>query len=66
MLEVTLRYRVILEPKKEGGFNVVVPAFQSAHYCGSTRDEAVENACEVIKLMLDHLRAAERHLPPPI
>ena len=64
MAEVTLRYRVILEPEDEGGFNVVVPAFPSAHTCGNTREEAVENAREVIELMLDHFRATGRDLPP--
>ncbi|MHB8141861.1 MAG: type II toxin-antitoxin system HicB family antitoxin [Vulcanimicrobiaceae bacterium] len=63
MAEATLRYRVILEPEEEGGFNVVVPAFPNAHTCGDTREEAIANAREVIELMLDHYRASGRDVP---
>jgi antitoxin HicB len=64
MAENDLRYRVILEPEEEGGYNVVVPAFPNAHTCGDTRDEAIFNAREVIELMLEHLQANGREIPP--
>ena len=64
MVGETLRYRVILEPEADGGFNVVVPSFPNAHTCGGSRDEAIANAREVIELMLDHYRSTGRDLPP--
>jgi len=64
MTESVLRYRVILEPEDAGGYNVVVPAFPNAHTCGDTRDEAIANAREVIELLLEHLQANGREIPP--
>ncbi len=64
MSEIVLRYRVILEPEEDGGFNVVVPAFPNAHTCGDTREEAIVNAREVIELMLEHFQANGRDIPP--
>jgi antitoxin HicB len=61
---LTVRYRVILEPEEEGGFNVVIPALPNAHTCADTREEAIANAREVIELMLEHLRATGRDIPP--
>lgn len=55
---------MILEPEEEGGYNVIVPAFPNAHTCGDTRDEAITNPREVIELMLEHLRANGRAIPP--
>ncbi len=60
----TLSYRVLLEPDEEdGGFNVVIPAFPTAHTQGETVEEALSNAREVIELNLGYL--AERGLPIP-
>ncbi|HTV73678.1 MAG TPA: type II toxin-antitoxin system HicB family antitoxin [Candidatus Acidoferrales bacterium] len=64
MAESALRYRIILEPEDEGGYNVVVPAFPNAHTCGDTREEAIFNAREVIELMLEHFVANGRDIPP--
>jgi len=66
MAESTLRYRVILEPEEEGGYNVVIPAFPNAHTCGNTREEATSNAREVIELMLEHFQANGRDIPPSL
>ena len=64
MPESMLRYRAILEPEEEGGYNVVLPAFPNAHTCGDTREEAIANAREVIELMLEHFQANGRDIPP--
>ncbi len=45
-----LRYRVILEPEDEGGYNVVIPAFPNGHTCGDTVAECLAHAREVIEL----------------
>jgi antitoxin HicB len=59
-----LSYRVILEPDEDdGGFNVVIPAFPTAHTQGDSVEEALENAREVIELNLGYL--FERGLPLP-
>ena len=48
-----LSYRVILEPDEDdGGFNVVIPAFPTAHTQGDDVEEALRNAREVIELEL--------------
>jgi len=59
-----LSYRVILEPDADdGGFNVVVPAFPTAHTQGDDVEDAMRNAREVIELELGYL--AKRGLPIP-
>ena len=58
-----LRYRVILEPEDEGGYNVVIPAFPHGHTCGETVDDCLANAREVIALEIAYL--LEKGLPIP-
>jgi antitoxin HicB len=59
-----LSYRVLLEVDDEdGGFNVVIPAFPTAHTQGETVEEALANAREVIELELECL--TERGLAIP-
>jgi antitoxin HicB len=64
MPTATLRYRVILEPEAEGGFNVVVPAFPDIHTCGNSRQDALEMARDAIELALAYYRDEGRELPP--
>lgn len=64
MPESALRYRVILEPEEEGGFNVVVPAFPEIHTCGDNRDDALSMARDAIQLALAYYRDEGRHAPP--
>ncbi len=60
----TLSYRVILEPDTEdGGFNVIVPAFPTAHTQGEDVEDALSNARELIELELAYL--GEKGLPIP-
>lgn len=62
-----LRYRVILEPEapEDGGFNVIIPAFPTAHTCGDTIQECKANAIEVIEMMLEHYRELDLPMPEP-
>ncbi len=64
MAEATFRYRVILEPEDEGGFNVIVPAFPEIHTCGNDRDDALAMARDAIELALAHYRDEGRDVPP--
>jgi len=59
-----LSYRVILEPDQDdGGFNVVIPAFPTAHTQGENVEDALRNAREVIELELGYL--VDKGLPVP-
>ena len=59
-----LSNRVILEPDdQDGGFNVLIPAFPTAHTQGDDADDALRNAREVIELELSYL--AQKGLPIP-
>ena len=60
----TLRYRVILEPEEDGGYNVVVPAFPEIHTCGDSRDDALAMARDAIELTLEYYREEGRDVPP--
>lgn len=59
-----LRYRLILEPEEEGGFNVVIPAFPEVHTCGRDRDDALAMARDAIGLAILHHRDTGREVPP--
>jgi len=62
------RYKIILEPQKEGGFTITVPALPGCISEGDTYDEALKNIKEAIELYLESLRLdgepapEERHL----
>jgi predicted RNase H-like HicB family nuclease len=60
-----LSYRVILEPDADdGGFNVVIPAFPTAHTQGDDVEDALRNAREVIELELGYLAEKGFAIPP--
>ncbi len=48
-----MKVRVVLEPREEGGYTVYVPAFPGCISEGDTRDEALANIREAIKLYLE-------------
>ena len=61
----SLSYRVILEPDPDdGGFNVTIPAFPTAHTQGETVEDALQNARDVIELELRYLRDKRLPIPP--
>lgn len=62
-MEEIRRYRVILEPEEGAGFTVIVPALPPVITHGSTREEALQNAADAIRLYLESLKA--RGLPIP-
>jgi predicted RNase H-like HicB family nuclease len=50
-----MRFNIILEPAKEGGFNVSVPALDGCFTQGETEQESVRNAEEAIICYLEGL-----------
>ena len=58
-------YRVILEPEPDkSAYNVIVPAFPHAHTWGSTIDEALVHAREVIGLEIEDRTERGERVPP--
>jgi antitoxin HicB len=57
------RYKVVLERNDRGGFTVTVPAFPAIVTEGDTRDDALANATDAIRLYLESLHV--RKLPVP-
>jgi antitoxin HicB len=58
-------FEVVLQPEKEGGFSVSVPALPGCHTQGETREEALEMAKDAIEGYLEVLGAEGRPLPQP-
>jgi predicted RNase H-like HicB family nuclease len=50
---VSLKYSVVLEPAEEGGYSVYCVELPAAISQGSTKEEAVENIKEAIKLVIE-------------
>ena len=60
-----LAYRVILEPEPDkSAYNVIVPAFPNAHTWGSTVQEALAHAREVIELEIEDRTERGERVPP--
>jgi antitoxin HicB len=51
-----LSFSVILEPQEGGGFTVLVPALPEVVTEGDTEEEALANAHEAIRAILDYRR----------
>jgi predicted RNase H-like HicB family nuclease len=59
-----LAYRVILEPEPDGSaYNAIIPAFPHAHTFGTTVEEAMANAREIIELELEVARERNEEIP---
>jgi predicted RNase H-like HicB family nuclease len=57
-------YRVILEPEPDGSaYNAIIPAFPTAHTFGSTHEEALANAREIIELEIEDRLAQGEPIP---
>jgi predicted RNase H-like HicB family nuclease len=56
-------YSVILQPDPAGGYYVSIPAFENGFTQGDTFEEAIENARDVISLLLEDF--AENHAEFP-
>ncbi|MBC7109181.1 MAG: type II toxin-antitoxin system HicB family antitoxin [Methanomassiliicoccales archaeon] len=50
-----MKFKVILEPQPEGGYVAYVPALLGCMSQGETREEALKNIKEAIKLYLEVL-----------
>jgi len=48
-----MKFRIILEPSKEGGYMVIVPSLPGCVSEGDTREEALKNIREAIELYLE-------------
>ena len=48
-----MKLQVILEPSSEGGYTAIVPTLPGCISEGDTRDEALKNIEEAIKLYLE-------------
>jgi antitoxin HicB len=57
-------FSVILEPQPDGGFTVLVPALPEVVTEGDTERQALQNAEEAIRAVLDHRRAHGLTIPP--
>lgn len=50
-----MRFNIIMEPAREGGYNVTVPALDGCFTQGDTEEEALKNAQEAILCYLEGL-----------
>jgi antitoxin HicB len=57
-------FSVILEPQPDGGFTVLVPALPEVATEGDTEQQALLNAEEAIRAVLDYRRAIGLAIPP--
>ena len=57
-----VRYSVILEKSKDGGYAAHVPSLPGCHTQGETIDETLDNARDAIKSYLAAQRQVARHL----
>ena len=48
-----MKFQVILEPSDDGGFTAIVPALPGCVSEGDTRQEALHNVAEAIRLYLE-------------
>jgi predicted RNase H-like HicB family nuclease len=52
-----MRLTVVLEPSEEGGYTIYVPALPGCISEGETKEEALANIKEAIKLYLEPVEA---------
>jgi len=58
-----MKYKVVLEPQREGGYTVYVPSLPGCVSQGETTEEAMANIREAIEVYLESLKA--RRIPVP-
>ena len=61
-----MKFTVILEPQKDGGFTVSVPALPGCISEGENREEALKNIKEAIELYLEVLKEDEKPIPQDV
>jgi predicted RNase H-like HicB family nuclease len=58
-----MKLQVVLEPSEEGGFTVTVPSLPGCISEGETREEALRNIEEAIRLYLEPVEDDQRFGP---
>ena len=48
-----MRFKVILEREKDGGYVAIVPALPGCVSQGDSRDESLKNICEAIEAYIE-------------
>jgi predicted RNase H-like HicB family nuclease len=61
-----VKFTVILEPQKDGGFTVSVPALPGCISEGENREEALKNIKEAIELYLEVLKEDGKPIPQDV
>ena len=61
-----MKFTVILEPQKDGGFTVSVPALPGCISEGGDREEALKNIKEAIELYLEVLKEDGKPIPQDV
>ena len=61
-----MRYRVIIEQDKDGGYVAECPYLPGCISQGATREEAMKNIIDAISGYLESLRKHNEPVPPPI
>jgi len=61
-----MKFRVLIDQDEDGVFTVEVPTLPGCLSQGKTREQAIENVREAIKLYLESLEAHGEAAPPPI
>jgi predicted RNase H-like HicB family nuclease len=63
MVEIAMRYTVVLETEADGGYVATVPALPGCVSQGDTRLEALANIQDAIELYIEDCRAAGDPVP---
>jgi antitoxin HicB len=63
-MPTTYSFSVILEPQPEGGYTVLVPVLPEVVTEGDTERQALLNAEEAIRAVVDYRRAHGLIIPP--
>ncbi len=58
-----MNFKVVLEPKEEGGYTVYVPTLPGCVSQGETAEEAMANIREAIDVYMESLRERKIALP---
>jgi len=62
-MKTVRRYRVLLERNDLGGYTVTVPALPAVVTQGDTRESALANAADAVRLYIESLRARGQTIP---
>jgi antitoxin HicB len=63
-MPINYSFSVILEPQPDGGYTVLVPALPEVVTEGDTERQALLNAEEAIRAVVDYRRAHGLTIPP--